>query len=753
MVMRPPFGKLFVVALLSCSPPPPAQDFSSGTLPVKVERACPQGWSPMGAVCDAVLPSGDCAAGTMPVIGSTSCTPVGNTQCAAGFVPEPSGWGCTEVMPATACTGATMELIGQPDCQPVGDCAAAFPPAGAAAVVGPGEAFTTLGAALAAVTDGGVIALQPGTYMESAFTVNRNVSVVGRCPAQVTLLSPDGNDAAFHVKSGMLSLSGLTLKGHFNGLIADTGSTLNVDHCVLDANSISGINLEGGALTLTDSVVRNGQRDGSSDWGVGLYAVMGSNATVLRSSFSKNSKAGVLAQDKTTVSLDSVVVRDTRTGPGGVNGDGVVGFDGPTVTMKGCAVVHNIEAGLSVEGETQTTSFIVDSSVIRDTVPRTTPVTDPGNPSHKQYYGNNIEAQGKVSVTLTSTSLLRSGGESMILATTPAVASITDSTLYSSLVGPQGDSMSGLVVQAGGNVTLLRTAISAMSGVGIQENGNRCQLSMTGSLVAGTQSLGNQDLGHGVEVSADAGAVIDGSAITGSVGVGLLVGTHSMVSLDSSVVGWAGQYPDGGEGRGAEIFGASLVVMSSSAFVANRQVGIVIGDQGTLTQITSSVVRDTACTIDGLEGRGINVQQSGTLVMNDSLLSNNRDVALMVAMTGSTGTVQSSVVTGTQFRLSDMGFGIAVASLDHGRVDLKQTQILQSAGTALTVGTGAATVDACTIAHNNVALQVGYGSTLQQVMSIPDMVGPLDVFVTDDTVFDANMTRLGEGTVPLPESM
>ncbi|MEO8878680.1 MAG: hypothetical protein ABI461_24030, partial [Polyangiaceae bacterium] len=94
---------------------------------------CAQGFAPIagGVGCDAILPTSVCANGSSPVIGSTTCAPVGVISCPAGFIASATGWGCDVVIPDAVCTGATRDGIGSATCLPIGDCNAAFPPANA----------------------------------------------------------------------------------------------------------------------------------------------------------------------------------------------------------------------------------------------------------------------------------------------------------------------------------------------------------------------------------------------------------------------------------------------------------------------------------------------------------------------------------------------------------------------------------------------------------------------------------------------
>ena len=157
--------------------------------------ACPEGFTELSDVgCEPILPEDDCPPGTGPVIGSSTCEPVGWTDCPSGFVPDPSGWGCAEVVATSACTGAMREAVGESACQPIGDCSAAFPPPDASFFVRADYTdaeldathFRKVGEALAAAPAGAVIAVDSGLYVEG-LSITKPVTLSGRCAEEVTI--------------------------------------------------------------------------------------------------------------------------------------------------------------------------------------------------------------------------------------------------------------------------------------------------------------------------------------------------------------------------------------------------------------------------------------------------------------------------------------------------------------------------------------------------------------------------------------
>src|SRR5262245_5585242 len=186
----------------TCAPILHDGDCPAGSMPMFGFAECqPVGWvdckdgfepDPSGWGCRAIAPEAPCPAGTMAKLGSAECQPVGWTSCPDGFEADPSGWGCRDVSPSASCTGATRASLGTTTCAPVGNCSAAFPPPGATLFVDDdytaaeldGSHFAEIADALAAASDGDVIAVEGGAYTHG-LALTHSVTVVGRCAEQV----------------------------------------------------------------------------------------------------------------------------------------------------------------------------------------------------------------------------------------------------------------------------------------------------------------------------------------------------------------------------------------------------------------------------------------------------------------------------------------------------------------------------------------------------------------------------------------
>ena len=194
-----------------------------------------------------------CEAGTMPSLASGTCEPVGPT-CAAGFEASESGWGCSPVLPTAACTGATRAVLGETSCVPVDDCAAAFPPKNAAAVV---HDDASLKSALASVGDGSTIALDSGTYGGIEVPADfRTLHLVGRCADKVKIKGGATGRGVYVTSIVKVSLESMTIEGFEGGIVAAWGADVTASKIVV-RDARLGLSAGGDAakLSVKDSVV------------------------------------------------------------------------------------------------------------------------------------------------------------------------------------------------------------------------------------------------------------------------------------------------------------------------------------------------------------------------------------------------------------------------------------------------------------------------------------------------------------------
>lgn len=339
-----------LLVLVACSPASRLED-GFGTPTIDCGAARP---SADGVGCEPVLPDSDCDAGTMAVLGSAECQPVGWHGCPAGFVTE--AFGCVPVVPSGSCPGATMGVLGQAACQPVGDCSAAFPPAAATLFVdasldgGALDAthFASVGAAVAAAAPGATIAIADGQYPGEHLTPAADVHLVGRCAEKVVLTGTFASEGVLMNGPHTVTVTGVTLRKFSVGAKALNGGTVVLESVIVEASAQSAVHAQGAhsKLSATGSALRGSfALNGSSASTAGAVVLDGAELTLTGCDVAGNQELGILsAAASATATLTGTLVRDTVAGTSRT-GAALFGEQKGSFVLTGSALVRNAGGG------------------------------------------------------------------------------------------------------------------------------------------------------------------------------------------------------------------------------------------------------------------------------------------------------------------------------------------------------------------------------------------------------------------------
>lgn len=193
-----------------------------------------------------------CPVGAMPRAGTTTCAPVGPQAPPEGFEAAPGAWGFRAIVPKVQCLPDQRVAIGKDECVAVDDCAAPFPPPGAKKVLANGD---DLAAAIAAAAPGDVIALDEGTYR--GVTVDRDVTLVGRCASKVVLHAASADDRGIEVDGARkIAVRSVTFRG-FDWAVwaASPGALVTVEHAMFQGNRAAVWMTRGARIDLRESLV------------------------------------------------------------------------------------------------------------------------------------------------------------------------------------------------------------------------------------------------------------------------------------------------------------------------------------------------------------------------------------------------------------------------------------------------------------------------------------------------------------------
>lgn len=679
---------------------------SNATSPAQVDTsdagaACADGFQPIedGGGCTAILSATDCAAGTTPVIGNTSCVPVGVTSCAPGFTKSASGWGCDAVLPTAICTGATRESIGSATCVPVGDCTAAFPPSNATIFVdasytaGQIDAthFAAVDAALASAPAGAVIAVESGAYT-GVMIPKASVSIVGRCAEKVVFTATDATTTAIQVgpTAGTFSFSGMTF-ANYHGAISILAGKATVDSVVVDGSHFAGIiaGNVGTKLDITNSVVR-GTRIGATDPNsFGLYLGDDAWVTVENSSFADNDYINVGASGQGTagakLTLTNSVVRNAHpTGDGNGFGWGVLGSGKVTLDIEQSVLAANQGFGLNMYA---TAAGSAGAVTVKDSLVEGTtfdPVNQQGIGIEASY--SSLDIENSTVTDNDAEDVYGFSNTTKIVSTTVGGTSNTDPTV----LGPVG--------------LLLYSAKATLQSIA----------------VIGTRT--------GAELQETTTAELDDSVFSG---------TRTSAS---------GYYLQGNYvGVGVLLETKATLTSKNTAILNTHTAGLLTAGNATVTGL---LVQGTRAGGDKVAGRAVSVQGGASFTGSGCAFIDNSESG--IAVQDSTLTLTDSIIDKTILDpLGQYGIGILLFSTSSAAT-ISTTTLRGGAGPALAVSSGGASVSRSAFLDNSVAVYVEGGSSLVEGDGTGD---PMTVAISSDTVFDGNTTRVASGTIPLPPSL
>ena len=673
------------------------------------ERACAEGFAldADGACLSAPAPE-TCPGGTRPRVGSTTCEPVGwKSACPPGTTRDASGFGCTSPAPPApappapaTCTGATREAYGQAACVPIGDCTAAFPPAGAIVVdasFADGELdathFRTLESAVAAAGAAATIAVAAGVYDE-AITVQKPLTLIGRCAASVEVRSPAGSTkAGIDVRAKGVTVRGMTLTGHVDGVSVSSSGDATVESVVVRDARFAGLYVEGGHLAVKGTKVENtvprADRRGGFDLAVGV----GARASVEDSTLSGGVQ-GVLAGGAGTKLLMTHVV----------------------ITGQAPSAMSTARpAGVAAVGESHVS---ISRSVIRDLV------ADGGAV---------VEDEATIEIDETIVRNVHIAGSSARgygLTSTYAGHMVVRSSLLEAIEG-----LAVLAADEGSSLQLVDTTVLG-----------------PGTTKPPSGALASEGRGGGVVVKKKAKASLDGVAVVGTWGYGLGSDTGGMLELKRSLVdnprGLLGVAPSKSNAFGLSVSGASATV-SDVTITRCSAAGITVGKKGRITG-ERVFVRDV---LEGeviSSGAGLAVGEAGEVDLDASVIDRATAAGVLITR-GGNSVVRLARSSVRHTRQTPEGYGHGVTVRLEARVVLTGTSVVDNPGIGIAADGGRALIEGATVARNAVGIHAQSGSFLVE-LDDPDAesLAEGEVRVAKSTVFTGNATRIGTGFVPVP---
>lgn len=330
-----------------------------------------------------------------------------------------------------------------------------------------------------------------------------------------------------------------------------------------------------------------------------------------------------------------------------------------------------------------------------------------------------------------------------------AVVAVSNCAIRGTLVDSTGAFGRGINVQTGAALTLSDSTVAGNRNSGVYVSGSGTRATLKGVVIRDTTPNDATDTGRGLVVQLGASLDVSSSVLIANYETGMLVAAATakadhVVIRDTRV--------DKGKtlGRGINVQDGGTLTMTESALVRNQGAALMVVTNGTSASFDRSCARDTKLTSVGDYGRGLVVQEGAHLSATGTAVVTNREVAVGIFGQGTSAELTSSAIVGTELDAVG-GFGYGLAVLDRSKVRVDRCFVNGSKGVGVAFATSSSVVSSSIVSGNAIGLYVEDGTTLDEVMTAPDVVGASEVAITSDTLFPGNQTRVSAGVLPLPK--
>jgi hypothetical protein len=694
-----------------------------------------------------VIAADDCPAGSVAILGSPDCVPIGWSECPDGFVLDDGA--CTDVVTSEICTGARRAALGSSECVPIGDCAAPFPPLDAILV--PVD-HATIGEAIAAAPEGAVVAIDSGTYSE-ALVLDRPITLVGRC-ADLTVVEGGATVRA------SAAISGVTLRGG-SGVVGE--APLSLSDVVVEASETAGVQASGARVRIERTAIRAVRSNPAGSRGRGLSAIFGGSIEAIEVHVDDVREGGAAAVGMgSRVSIDRGVITRVRPSAAGNGGEGLIAAFGAEAVASRSLIADSTTSGILIVEATVGASDLVIRDIaagggnsgvrvesggrftgeriaVRRAFGAAVLADDPGSiaelsravlaetrPDSTGFAGGAFVA---ASAELILTGARLEGNAIGATAVLGGRLRVTDSAIFG------GAGSIGVFVQAS---SLEMSASSAfgheLSGISVEQAGAIGLERVLIRAVGEPRGLNSS----GIDARDGSDASIVRSAVVGHDAQGILVTGASSATIAETLVETIHIGPRAAAGIAAH--DGSRLVLSRTRVEDVDGIGVLSAD-GSLAVEDSAIIRTRE--ISPVTPTAL--AASGEVSLARSAFADNTGVGILFG--GGRAALDRVLVSGTQ-ALLDGRFGHALVS-ESTTVAIDRCALAANASVGAFFDASSAIVDSTLIAQNGVGVHVQSGSRLAE--------GPrratdgLEILFTPSAVFFENQTRVGTGTLPIPD--
>jgi hypothetical protein len=539
--------------------------------------------------------------------------------------------------------------------------------------------------------------------------------------------------------------------GFGHGLHSQNGGRVVAERSSIANNRTNGgyTSGSGSRIELSDSIVRDTQTGVAGQFGHALQADSEAALDVQRSALIDNRFITVFVFDEgSTASFTDSTLRGTLPGPGDSGGRAISLQDGAQATLEGTALVDHGEYGLVVGG-VGTRAELVDSLI------RGTRRLEGGE------YGWGINCADGGHVDLIGSALEDNEEYGMAAGkggTATVEGSIVRGTRRSQFLEHDDDGwrVQGIGVQEGSQLGISRSLIADNTQIGIyiwdfDPAAGHSHVEASDLVVRTTLPAEPPEEGEGnaaaIVVGQGASANITNAALVENSTVALLVmQAGATANASNLVVRATGPNNTGLFGRAIAVQDGGVLTLASGALVDNAEIALFVAAPATSANVSRSLIADTRPAPPDGAGRGIGVQYGGALSFSESTVLRSAEVGMHLLGQGTFASLSDAIVGETTARTLDGAFGNGIVAQEGSALELRRARVFGSAAVGLAISASTALIEASLFDHNPVALHLQDGSTL---VASPSGTANA-VYVSDDTRFVDNATRLGSGVLALP---
>ncbi|MGH7330965.1 MAG: right-handed parallel beta-helix repeat-containing protein, partial [Polyangiaceae bacterium] len=340
-------------------------------------------------------------------------------------------------------------------------------------------------------------------------------------------------------------------------------------------------------------------------------------------------------------------------------------------------------------------------------------------------------------VTLTSVALVGNSEEGAFSDGAGSSLTMTNSIARDSVMLAGNTAGNGAVAQNGGKLVLNGSALIANHESGLLLFDSGSSANVTRSIIARQLTSQNKQFGRGIVLQDGPSLTMNQSVVADNTDIAFSargVGTNATIA--QSVFRNTNAQPlDGTHGRALNVIESATTTITDCEIYDNQEVAaLVSGSNASLTATTSVFASTRLDTKTGSAGRGFAAQLNATGTVSGSAIVDNFQVGASSSGAGGVLSLEGSLVDGTKAASGDFGHG--AISFDGGSLSLATSTLRNNKSAGVLVDAAAATVSACRITNNAVGINVQDGTTLVQAAGVPSPPNPLEVDVSDNTVFD-----------------